>query len=813
MSVVGIDFGNLNALIAQAGKGGVDLILNDASLRQTSTCMSFQGKQRFFGDAASALIRSNIRNTICLMKLLVGRNYDDEEVQFELKRSPFQHGKLPSGGVGIYVDYNNEQILISAEHVMAMMLTKLKDIVLKANGVNIGDSVLAVPASFTDAQRKGILTACEIANLPCLKIVNEGTAIALSYGIYKSAKKLFSDTEPTHTMFIDIGYTAYSVTVVDFVSGKLQVLSSVIDKNLGGRDFDDIIIEYFAEVFQKQTGINVRNNIKAIKKLEAAAEKAKKTLSPAGVSVANVSVECLAEDRDLNCQLTLDEFESRTAPLVARLIPPLEQALAEAGLDKSSISEVEIVGGSVRVNTIKKTLGAALGLDPSAVNYGLKTTMNSDEAVARGAALQCAMESSRIQVKPFSIIDKVYYPVEVQYEADGSTPSSSSESKDDSMDIVDECPPSSSNSSIGGMNTIEIYSRGDDLPRKPRRLTFRNKTDSFVLRTSYSANAFLPQNQDRLISTHTIRIPDNYKSSPHDIRVTFNMDKNGCVIISGAQLMEELPPAEQSQSVEQSSEGKESQTEDVAPKKRFKKVDLQIDTISFGLTSQQIKETIELEAQMANEDRLIIETADRRNELESYIYSMRDKLDGNLKDFATNSEKLQFKELIDRTESWLYDDGFDSTKSLYIKKLDELKVVGNPIEKRLWEQNNRNEAADALKRQIETCKSFASANTEATAHITHEEKLKVRNTAESIEQWFYDQLEKQGELATYNDPILTVDLLASKRKELYTSTKDIMNKPKPIPKKEEKKEEEKKEGKDEAESKTESESKGDDDSK
>lgn len=654
MSVVGIDFGNLSALIAQAGKGGVDLILNDASMRQTATCMSFQGKQRYFGDAAAALMRSNIRNTIAMMKLLVGRSYDEEEVQKELSRSPFKHARLPNGSVGIVVEYNNDQIVLSAEHVMAMMLTKLKDIVSKANGVNIGDSVLAVPAWFTDAQRKGIMNACEIADLPCLKIVNEGTAVALSYGIYKSAKGLFSETEPTHIMFIDIGYTNYTVTVVDFVAGKLQVLSSVVENHLGGRDFDDVIVEYFAEVFQKQTGIDVRKNVKAIKKLEAAAEKAKKTLSPAGVLVANVSVECLADDRDLNCQLTLEEFETRCAPLVAKLIPPIDQALAEAGLDKSAISDVEIVGGSVRVNIIKKTLGAALGLDPSAVNCGLKTTMNSDEAVARGAALQCAMESSRIKVKPFTIIDKVYYPVEVQYEADSSPVSSTAEGKDDGMDVVDDCTPTSSS---GGMSTIEIYARGDDLPRKPRRLTFRNKTDTFVVRTAYSAGAILPPGQDRLISIYTINIPDNYKSSPHDVRVTFNMDKNGCVVITGAQLMEELPPAETSESAE----GKEAQekAEDSTPKKRFKKVDLHVDSVSFGLTRQQIKDTIELEAQMANEDRLIIETADRRNELESYIYAMRDKLDSSLKDFATNSEKSQFKELIDRTESWLYEDGFD----------------------------------------------------------------------------------------------------------------------------------------------------------
>ena len=666
MSVVGIDFGNLNALIAQAGKGGVDLILNDASLRQTATCMSFQGKQRFFGDAAAALMRSNIRNTIALMKLLVGRNYDDEDVQLELSKSPFKHAKLPNGSVGIAVEYNNDQIILSAEHVMGMMLTKLKDIVLRANGVNIGDAVLAVPAWFTDSQRKGIMTACEIANLPCLKIANEGTCVALSYGIYKSAKGLFSETEPTHVMFIDVGYTNFTVTVVDFMLGKLQVLSSVVERNLGGRDFDDVIVEFFAEVFQKQTGIDVRKNAKAIKKLEAAAEKAKKTLSPAGVLVANVSVECLAEDRDLNCQLTLEEFETRSAALIAKLTPAVEQALIEAGLDRSAIADVEIVGGSVRINCLKKTLGAILGLDASVVNYGLRTTMNSDEAVARGAALQCAMESSRIKVKPFTVIDKVYYPVEVQYDADSSPVSSASEGKDDGMDVVDDCTPTAS---TGGMSTIEIYSRGDDLPRKPRRLTFRNKTDSFAVRTAYSAGANLPPGQDRLISIYTIKIPDNYKSSPHDVRVTFNMDKNGCVGIAGAQLMEELPPVENSEPAE-GKESKENQpVDDSAPKKRFKKIELQIETVSFGLTRQQIKDTVELEAQMANEDRLIIETADRRNELESYIYAMRDKLDGSLKDFATNSERAQFKELIDKTESWLYDDGFDRYTCFFLSEV------------------------------------------------------------------------------------------------------------------------------------------------
>ena len=426
------------------------------------------------------------------------------------------------------------------------------------------------------------------------------------------------------------------------------------------------------------------------------------------------------------------------------------------------------------------------GLDTTLVNCGLKTTMNSDEAVARGASLQCAIESSRIKVKPFNIIDRVQYPIVVQYEADDE------ESKGEE--------------GTGGMTSIEIYSKGDDLPRKPRRLTFRNKTGSFTVHTSYAESAALPAGQDRHIAAHFIKIPEKYMNEPHDVRVTFTMDKNGCVVISSTQLMEELPPApveekeeekkenseERKEDGEEKKEEAEEKKEEPAAKRRFKKVDLEVETTSFGLTKQQLKDTLEVEANMANEDRIIVETADRRNELESYIYAMRDKLDGNLKDFVTNSEKMQFMESIQTAEDWLYEDGFDSTKSLYIKKLDELKVRGNPIERRKWENEHRGENCDGIRKQIDFCKNFSSQDTEATAHITAEEKAEVLKKAEEIESWLGEMQDKQSELNLYNDPVLTCQSIQDKSKELQSSTRTIINKPKPIPKKEEKKEEEKK---------------------
>eukprot|EP01042_Synura_sphagnicola_P007901 gene7901-10117_t len=345
---------------------------------------------------------------------------------------------------------------------MAMMLVKAKEIAFKANNnIGIGDAVLAVPHWFTDAQRRGILDACEIAGVNCLKVVNESTAIAISYGIYKSAKKLFSETDPVYVMFVDLGYTCFSVTIGAFVQEKLHVLATVCDREVGGRDFDNVIVGYMTEVFQKQTGINVAGNVKARLKMEAAAEKAKKTLSPNGVTEANVSVECLANDRDLTCVITKDEFEARSSHLVSRLIAPIERCLSEAKLSKEQISEVEVVGGSSRVNSVKRTIGQAMGLDPSLLNYGLKTTMNSDEAVARGAALQCAMLSSRVKVKPFNIIDKLPYDVVVRYDISGGSSVEGKDGEDDEgagEDVMD----TQQGHSHSGPKEVLLFERGSD---------------------------------------------------------------------------------------------------------------------------------------------------------------------------------------------------------------------------------------------------------------------------------------------------------------------------------------------------------------
>jgi heat shock 70kDa protein 4 len=792
MAVCGLDFGNLSMLIAQTSKGGVDVLLNDASNRQTATCVSIQGKQRHLGDAGAAMARSNVNNTITCMKRLVGLPFNHPDVQEEIKKAAFTCVELPNGNVGVSVSYDDEPMIISAEHFLAMCLVRAQQIGAAANGnAPMGDCVMAVPASYTDAQRRACYHACEIANMNMLKVTNENNAVALSYGIFKSAKKIFSETELSNIMFIDLGYSTYSVSIVAFKQQNMAILSSVTNTNLGGRNYDDAIIEYAMGEFQKKTKIDLHGNKKAWLKLQVACEKAKKTLSPAGVSEAPINIECLAEDMDLNCILTKENFDKITQEYNDQLIAPIQQALDEAGMKSEQIFETEVVGGGSRVNMVKRTIAKFLNLDENLNNYGLKTTMNADEAVARGCALQCAMLSSRVRVQPFNIIDKLYYGIVATYDAT----STGAEAEGAEGDASNEVKSSSA----------QLYNRNDDVPHKPRRLTFKKKASDFYITLSYDST--MKNEAHRHIAKYLIQVPQG--SEGKDIRVTFNIDRNGCVFLQSAEMLEEIieetKPVEESKPEDasdakegsDSKEGDAAKTEDEAKpeeakpvatdataapaKKRFRKSDLQTVVECSGLTADDIKKAIELEGSMAFEDKIIVETADKRNELESYIYSMRDKMDGKLKDFIEKSEKTKLSELIQTSEDWLYDDGFDSTKGKYQAKLDDLYALSNPIEARLTEDLNRPGAITQLKKQIELCKEFAANYEEKFKHITDEDRDTVRSEVSKTEEWMFDLIGKQGSLNKNQTPVLTCTEISKKRNALFVATNPIMIKKAPAP--------------------------------
>ncbi|KAG5189610.1 heat shock protein 70 [Tribonema minus] len=813
MSSVGIDLGNDSCVIGLAGRGGIDIILNESSNRRTPSMVSFQGKQRFMGEAALSISRSNFKNTARDLKRMVGRRWEEPELQADLARVPFSTEKHPeTGGVGVRVTYNEESVLFSVEQVVAMMLNKAADIAKAANSdLSVAEAVISIPGWYTDAMRHAMLNAVQIAGLNCLRLMHESTATALAYGIYRSAKGEFSDGNARKVLFLDLGHSSFCASVVTFTQAALSVKSTCYDRNLGGRDMDWAIAQHLADDFKAKTKMDPRDSHKSMIKLLDAAERAKKTLSPIGVADTIVNIECLVEERDYNGRLTLEAFEKLIAPLVARLDAPVLQALKEAGVTVDQLDAIEIVGGATRVPLVKRHLAGLLRTDPAAINYGLSCTMNADEAVARGCALQCAILSSRFRVKDFAIVEAVPYPVRMVWDPAPSDDSDGEEAEESG-------------------NSTMVFHRNGDSPRT-RRFTLK-RNQPFTLKAVYDDPSLLPPGAPLEIATYRIDIPQQFKgvSPPCSVRINVRHDLNGIIQLQSAQLMEEVaeaPPAAADASAaaaappaaamevegkegEAKGEGKEGETAEAAAaapaspvpaepaKKKFKPVTLAVDAATAAWKINQVNAAVEAEASMANQDRVVKETSNKRNELEAYIYSMRDRIGsgGDLAPFTAPAEAASMSTALEQAEEWLYsDEGFDSTKSVYAGKLKDLQALGGPLEARLYESQNRDAATAELRLAADVYKRFANSQDETTAHVSDDDKDKVRANARKAEEWLFDMQAKQGALPATQDPCLRVADVKAQVEELHKTCKPIMTQPKPAPKpkEEEKKEEEKKE--------------------
>jgi heat shock protein 4 len=802
MSVVGVDFGAKHSVIAAAGRGGVDVILNGNSQRLNPTMVGFD-QSRSMGEGAASTALSNYKNTITDIKRLVGLAFDDPRAKAEMARVaykcvPLKHTSGGPDGIAVQVNLAGEQKIIPIEAVAGMMVKHMGSVAAAkaASESNCSPSecfpndwVVSVPGYYTDAQRRAFLAGCEMNGVKVQRLMNESTATALAYGIFKDIRKEFTKDQPTHVMFIDMGATTYSVSIVDFQPGKLMVKSAQYDTDLGGRDFDAAIAEWLATKFEekykgKLSG-SPRDNAKVMLKLFVAAEKAKKTLSPAGVKEARINLECIMDDLDFGISLKANEYKEMCQPLLDRLAAPINRALEESGLKASDLTSVEIVGGATRVGSVKETIAGVLGLDLKAVNNGLSTTMNADEAVARGCALQSAILSPRFKVLPYEVIE--YQPFPIKIEWDGA---------DDGMEVeANSADPQPTNS-------VVMFERGCNFPIV-RRVTLK-KSGKFSVSASYheSADNFqYPDGVDKNIATFQINAPADAEAK---IRVNVKQDIHGSLTLSSAQMVEEIPepeeeatpPAEDGAEAKTAEEGAEAKAEE---KKEAKKPKLKKTNLEFSInrpldwTQAELQREIEVEVDMSNADRVVRETADARNELESYIYDMRDKIisESQLASFCTEEEKSSFSTLLENFENWLYEDGFDATKSVYVSKLAELKKCGDPIESRSNEAKTRPNAMAMLQKTIEKYTSWlnTSSGDENYAHITEEERAKCQKVVDDSTAWMYDMLDKQGGLAANVDPVVTVAQIYAKNQEVSNTVSPIMHKPKPKPKAEEKKQE------------------------
>ncbi|ETS60751.1 hypothetical protein PaG_04658 [Moesziomyces aphidis] len=741
-SVVGIDVGNASSKIGVARARGVDVIANEVSNRATPSLVSFGQKARALGEAAATAQTSNFKNTIGSLKRLVGRTFQDPEVQKVEKN--FINAELvdAKGEVGVKVRLAGEEQTFSATQLLAMYLVKLRDTTSKElGGAGVSDVVLSTPLWFTDAQRRAYLDAAEIAGLNPLRLLNDTTATALGYGITKT--DLPEADNPRNVVFCDIGHSSYQVAVVSFSKGQLTVLGTAADRNFGGRDFDRALLQHFAEEFKGKYKIDVLSSPKATFRLAAGCERLKKVLS--ANALAPLNVENLMEDIDASSQLKREEFEQLISPLLERINVPLEAALAQSGLSKDQIHSIEMVGGSSRVPALKERISAFFGKP-------LSFTSNQDEAVARGCTLACAVLSPVFKVREFSIHDATPYSIKVTW--------------DKAADVPDED------------TELVVFQPNNPIP-STKILTFYRK-ENFDLEAHYAAPDQIPEGINPWIGKFSIKgVTPNAEGDHSIVKVKARLNLHGVLNFESAYTVEEVEKEEEvpvaADPAAMDTDGDKDaaaapKTEVRKVKKLQRKADLSIVSgFTGGKDASVVSEMKEVEGQLYSNDKLVIDTEDRKNALEEMIYDQRSKLDDRYKLFVTAEEKEKYLAALNAQEEWLYsDEGEDATKSAYVERIDSLQKIGGPIQFREKEFQERPRAASALREAINKYMEMAQGGDEAYSHISEDDKQKVIEKCATVAKWLDDGLYKQSELPKNADPkIVSADMLKKKDEVIY----------------------------------------------
>ncbi len=370
--IIGIDLGTTNSVVSVMEGGEPAVITNAEGARTTPSVVAYKKDgERLVGMPAKRQAITNPQNTIASIKRFMGRQYG--EVESEIRTVPYEVTRGDNNTARVKVDDR----VYTPQEISAMVLQKLKQTAEDYLGEKVTEAVVTVPAYFNDAQRKATKEAGEIAGLNVRRIINEPTAAALAYGLDKKEK-----TDELVAVY-DLGGGTYDISILELGDGVFEVKATYGDTHLGGDDFDQRLIDYIADEFQKQEGIDLRKDRMALQRLKEAAEKAKIELS--GQTQTNINLPFITATEDGPKHLTLDltraAFEKLVDDLVERTIPPMEKALKDAGVSRDDIDEVILVGGSTRLPKIQEVVEDFFGKKPN-------RSVNPDEVVAVGAAVQ-----------------------------------------------------------------------------------------------------------------------------------------------------------------------------------------------------------------------------------------------------------------------------------------------------------------------------------------------------------------------------------------------------------------------------------------
>lgn len=853
-NVIGIDFGSdtMKVAIVQPGTP-LEVVTNFQSKRKTPTCLAFYRGERHFGADGYALIGRKPELSIAKFNRIIGKDPEHPHTK-ELKAQYFPYeiySNETSGSTCVKV----EDTYYTAEELMAMMLQHAKQITHNFGGKVIKDCVITVPSSFTQHERSALFTAASIADLNVLTLIEENTAAALHYGI----DRVFE--QPNTVLFYNMGASSVQVTIVTYSAytvkdgsknktiGQFEVVGKAWDEGLGGFNFDvkltDLLAVRFNEVWNKRAdgkGKDVRDFYRPMTRLRLEANKIKEVLS--ANNEFPFKAEQLHADVDLTTKITRAEFEDACSDLIARLTKPIEGALAMANLTLGDVHAVELLGGSVRIPKVKKTLDEYF----KASKLELGQHLNGDEAMALGAAFRAANLSTNFRVRKVGLTETSTYGVSVRLETLPKSDEPVSGGFFGSLgSLLKGGASANTDTHVEGEESWSkhtgLYPSKSTFPSKSKTLAFHYDKD-ILCKVHYDDNESLPAGEASLLAVYNITgIAEFAKEAAGrgleqpKVHLSFSLDSSGVVVLHRAEATVELPvtPApeepvvptvlsdnvDNTSSTSETSEAKpeaegegdakttdkdksskdksskDKKSKDKKDKQQKKEKEVKKDsTLRRVLTISENHKLVspatwsassiaEARTRLRALD-LIDETRKAReaalNDLEGYIYSVKNKISDNedgLKKVSTDEQRNEVLELASAAEDWLYDEGRTADLAAYKAKHSELRLKAEAIFSRYSELSDRPAAVSKARKQLGEVRKKVDAWGEALPHVTEGEKEKLLEAVGKVESWLLEKEGLQAQRSAFEDAVFESADVPLQLKTVSLQFEKLMKKPKP----------------------------------